>query len=414
MMYNMPMQRNRTAVLLTALMIVTAGCTTAPAPSTEPAVPENEPVQTEDASVSDAYASYHALMEKAGVEGNYTAGVQRTYEMRYEDGSLGTYDLDGVIAEDDDCIHLTQHIYSDGIQADIEGWYDDSRLYMTYNTVDYYEDMDRNAVRDVMLVKLEPYEPKESDLASVESKTQGTDTVYTLNLKPEKAKALFSGRYDIYGLNTYENYDVQSGIITQTFDESGRLTGEETAFQCSVTSNGSPVKISAMTNLGYLNIGETDVSITPEQKQAFAAFVNYQDIDTDAISDADITSDDPEDTAEATFRKRLVNRLGYQLQEDGTYLAEFNETESYRVDFEHSLFTYSNRTSHYVYNWKGDQGGFEDSCSIDFRKGTRTSSCEDSTAEQIEAVRKYFAMELYYCGLSLDDLAGEASQSTAS
>ncbi len=413
-MYNMPMQRNRTAVLLTALMIVTAGCTTVPAPSTEPAVPENEPVQTEDASVSDAYAFYHALMEKAGVEGNYTAGVQRTYEMRYEDGSLGTYDLDGVIAEDDDCIHLTQHIYSDGIQADIEGWYDGSRLYMTYNTVDYYEDMDRNAVRDVMLVKLEPYEPKESDLASVESKTQGTDTVYTLTLKPEKAKALFSGRYDIYGLNAYENYDVQSGIITQTFDESGRLTGEETAFQCSVTSNGSPVKISAMTNLGYLNIGETDVSITPEQKQAFAAFVNYQDIDTDAISDADITSDDPEDTAEATFRKRLVNRLGYQLQEDGTYLAEFNETESYRVDFEHSLFTYSNRTSHYVYNWKGDEGGFEDSCSIDFRKGTRTPTCEDSTAEQIEAVRKYFAMELYYCGLSLDDLAGEASQSTAS
>ena len=413
-MYNMPMQRNRTAVLLTALMIVTAGCTTSPASSTESASPENEPVQTEDASVSDAYASYHALMEKAGVEENYTAGVQRTYEMRYEDGSLGTYDLDGVIAEDDDCIHLTQHIYSDGIQADIEGWYDGSRLYMTYNTVDYYEDMDRNAVRDVMLVKLDPYEPKESDLASVESKTQGTDTVYTLTLKPEKAKALFSGRYDIYGLNTYENYDVQSGIITQTFDESGRLTGEETAFQCSVTSNGSPVKISAMTNLGYLNIGETDVSITPEQKQAFAAFVNYQDIDTDAISDADITSDDPEDTAEATFRKRLVNRLGYQLQEDGTYLAEFNETESYRVDFEHSLFTYSNRTSHYVYNWKGDQGGFEDSCSIDFRKGTRTPSCEDSTAEQIEAVRKYFAMELYYCGLSLDDLAGEASQSTAS
>ena len=413
MMYNMPMQRNRTAVLLTAL-ILTAGCTKTPAPAAEPAVPDTEPVQTEDPGISDAYASYHALMEHAGPADNYTAGVQRTYKMRYEDGSLGTYDLDGVIAEDDDCIHLTQHIYSDGIQADIEGWYNGSRLYMTYNTVDYYEDMDRNAVRDVMLVKLEPYEPKESDLASVESRTQGTDTVYTLTLKPESAKALFSGRYDIYGLNAYGNYDVQTGIITQTFDESGRLTGEETAFQCSVTSNGSPVSINATTSLGYLNVGETDVSISPEQKQVFETFVNYQDIDTDAISDADITSDDPEDTAEATFRKRLVNRLGYELQDDGTYLAEFNETESYRVDFEHSLFTYSNRTSHYVYNWKGDQGGFEDSCSIDFRKGTRTPSCEDSTAEQIEAVRKYFAMELYYCGLSLDDLAGEANQSTAS
>ena len=413
MMYNMPMQRNRTAVLLAAL-IFTAGCTAAPAPVSETAAPEAEPVQTEAALTGDAYASYHALMENAGPDGSYTAGVKRTYEMHYEDGSLGTYDLDGVIAEDDDCIHLTQHIYSDGMQADIEGWYDGSRLYMTYNTVNYYEDMDRDAVRDVMLVKLEPYEPKESDLTSVKSETQGTETVYTLVLKPESANALFTGRYDIYGLNAYENYDVQSGIITQTFDESGRLTGEETAFQCSVTSSGSPVSINAATSLGYLNVGETEVSITPEQKQVFETFVNYQDIDTDAISDADITSDDPEDTAEATFRKRLVNRLGYRLQDDGTYLAEFNETESYRVDFEHSLFTYSNRTSHYVYNWKGDQGGFEDSCSIDFRKGTRTPSCEDSTAEQIEAVRKYFAMELYYCGLSLDDLAGDSAQSTAS
>ena len=413
MMYNMPMQRNRAAVLLTAL-IFTAGCTAVPAPEAVPASPAAEPVQTEDPGIGDAYASYHALMENAVPAGSYTAGVQRTYEMRYEDGSLGTYDLDGVIAEDDDCIHLTQHIYSDGIQADIEGWYNGSRLYMTYNTVNYYEDMDRNAVRDVMLVKLEPYEPKERDLASVKSETQGTETVYALVLKPESAKALFTGQYDIYGLNAYENYAVQSGVITQSFDESGRLTGEKTVFQCSVTSSGSPVEISAMTSLGYLNVGETEVTITPEQKEVFETFVNYQDIDTDAISDADITADDPEDTAEATFRKRLVNRLGYQLQDDGTYLAEFNETESYRVDFEHSLFTYSNRTSHYVYNWKGDQGGFEDSCSIDFRRGTRTPSCEDSTAEQIEAVRKYFAMELYYCGLSLDDLAGDSVQSTAS
>ncbi len=399
------MRRNRLLAAVTAAMLA-GGCAGASSPAVQTPEPAPVPQETAGAEQTDT-TSYHALMAKNQPAENYTAGVKRSYDMHFEDGSITTYDLDGVIEDDGEQIHLTQHINSDGLRAEAEGWYDDGRLYMTYNGVSYYEDMDRDAVKDVMLAELEPYEVKDSETESAVSETGGNGTVWTMTLSPESAEKLFNERYDIYGLRSYDNYTVTAGTITQKFGPDGILTGEDTQFECSVTSNGIRVEVTAMTSLGFLNLNETEVSLSEEQREAFASYVNYADIDTDAISEADITSDDPGATPEETFRKRLVNRLGYQLQADGTYLAEFNETESYRVDFEHSLFTYSNRTSHYVYNWKGDQGGFGDACSVDFRNGTHTEACEESVLEQIENVRKYFAMELYYCGLSLDDLTEE-------
>ena len=396
------MRRNVLLAALVAAMLA-VGCAGAPSAEVQTPEPSLVPQETAAAEQTDT-APYHALMEKNQPANNYTAGVKRSYDMHYEDGSVTAYDLDGVIEDDGEQIHLTQHINADGLQAEVEGWYDDGRLYMTYNGVSYYEDMDRNAVRDVMLAELDPYEVKDSEMESAVSETGGNGTVWTLTLSPESAKKLFDERYDIYGLRSYDNYTVTAGTVTQKFDPAGVLTGEDTLFECSVTSNGIRVDVTAATAIGFLNLGETEVSLTEAQREAFAAYVNYADIDTDAISEADTASDDPGATPEETFRKRLVNRLGYQLQADGTYLAEFNETESYRVDFEHSLFTYSNRTSHYVYNWKGDQGGFGEACSVDFRNAVHTEACEESVLEQIENVRKYFAMELYYCGLSLDDL----------
>ena len=399
------MRRNRLLAAVTAAMLA-GGCAGASSPAVQTPEPAPVPQETAGAEQTDT-TSYHALMAKNQPAENYTAGVKRSYDMHFEDGSITTYDLDGVIEDDGEQIHLTQHINSDGLRAEAEGWYDDGRLYMIYNGVSYYEDMDRDAVKDVMLAELEPYEVKDSETESAVSETGGNGTVWTMTLSPESAEKLFNERYDIYGLRSYDNYAVTAGTITQKFGPDGILTGEDTQFECSVTSNGIRVEVTATTSLGFLNLNETEVSLSEEQREAFASYVNYADIDTDAISEADITSDDPGATPEETFRKRLVNRLGYQLQTDGTYLAEFNETESYRVDFEHSLFTYSNRTSHYVYNWKGDQGGFGDACSVDFRNGTHTEACEESALEQIENVRKYFAMELYYCGLSLDDLTEE-------
>ena len=101
-----------------------------------------------------------------------------------------------------------------------------------------------------------------------------------------------------------------------------------------------------------------------------------------------------------------MSRLGYTVQDDGTYLTEYNEGESYRFDFENSLFTYRNRTSSYVYSWKGNTGGFGSSCNYDFDTKQGGSGCTEEVIDMIEKVRLFFEMELYYCSLSAEDLNG--------
>ena len=379
------------------------GCAaeTAGEPEPSPSAPVSETVVPE--ADKGLYKAYEDAIRASHMD-SYTAAVQRRYDVQYEDGTKSVYDLDGVIEDDGENIHVVQHINADGIQSEVEGWYDGSRLYMTYNTVEYYEEMDADSVRMIMLVPLKPYAVPEEAVESIAVNETEQGSEYAITLKPASAKSVFDNRYDIYGLNQYDPYEMKQGIITQTFDKTGALVSEKTSFESSITANGIGVDITSETSAEYLNVNSTSVLISDSQKKKFAGYVSFMEINTDAISDADITSDLPEDDPIDTLKKRLVNRLNYTVQEDGTYLAEFNEGESYRFDFSNSLFTYSNRTSHYVYNWKGDQGGFGDTCSIDFTRNQYTDGCEESVVNTMRDVKNYFLMELYYCGLSLDDL----------
>ena len=275
---------------------------------------------------------------------------------------------------------------------------------MTYNTGDYYEDMNPASVRQVMLVPVKPLHVSDSTVESVQVNELDQGTEYVFTLTPVSARSLFDSRYDIYGLNQYSSYEVKGGTITQKFDADGRITSEKAVFESAVETNGIHVDVESDSAVSYANINSTEVEISEEQKKRFAGYVAFMDIDTNAISEADITTDYEEATKLETLKKRLVHRLNYTVQEDGTYLAEFNEAESYRFDFSNSIFTYSNRTSRYIYNWKGDQGGFGDTCSIDFTKNQITEGCDESVVKTMKDVRNYFLMELYYCGLSLDDL----------
>ena len=176
---------------------------------------------------------------------------------------------------------------------------------------------------------------------------------------------------------------MKSGTITQTFDPSGKIAGEETEFICSLSTKGIGVEITVTSSVRYMKINETVIEITDQQEQAFAAYVNFRDIDTSSITDADVTSDYEEADPIETLKKRLIHRLNYSVNEKGIYQSKFNETESYAFDFNNGIFTYSNRTSHYVYNWRGDQGGFGDTCTIDFRNGSVTEGCDESVVNQI-------------------------------
>lgn len=397
--------------LISILLVLFLAACAAPVQTGNPvfsAEPSAKPTDGEMTEETD-FAAYHQAMEARDETAAYTAGVRRSYDMEYEDGTKSVYDLDGVIEDSGRELHLQQHINADGIQSEIEGWYEGGRLYMSYNGVRYYEDMGIDEARNIMLVPLRPCVVSESMVDSSALEQDSGLTEYTFHLTQEAASKLFLERYDIYGLSQYDSCRVKEGTIIQAFDSEGKLRKEKTAFLSAVTVKGIGVEVRAETAAEFTDRDSDDSVIAAEDKEKFDEFVSYMDIDTDAISDADITADYAEATALATLQKRLISRLNYAVQEDGTYLAEFNESESYRFDFKNCIFTYANRTSRYIYNWKGDQGGFGDTCSIDFGLGRYTDGCDESVVRQMKEVKNYFLMELYYCGISLEDLKQEQS-----
>jgi len=380
------------------LMILTVGC------AKETEVPA-EPVPS--AAPASGYDLYRSMMDAVSLPSSLSAGLKRSYDMHFSNGSVSCYDMDGTYEENEGLIHFMQHMNADGLQSEIEGWYQEGRLYMTYNTVNYYEDMEPEQVRELLLVPLGMHAVNASAIESIEKEETDKGTVFTLTLNPEGARVLFDSRYDIYGLSQYKDYTVKSAKVVQAINGTTPVL-ESTDFICEVISNDITITVESASSAQYLP--SSTLSLSSAKQEELSTYVNYLDIDTSAISDADITSDLPEDTVLATLQKRLIHRLNYEVQEDGSYLAKFNENESYRFDFTNSVFTYANRTSRYIYNWKGDIGGFGDTCSVDFGSGKVAGECDDSVTDMIRQVKNFMAMELYYCGVSLEDFVQETRE----
>lgn len=333
---------------------------------------------------------------------SYTESFQCTYEMAYSDNTKQTFDLDGVLEVDGEKAHYTQNIYGNGAASVLEGWYYDGRLYNTYNGVTYYEDMTLDQLKSAMVVQLTPYHPPLTAISSTE--VSDTRIVYTLTTAA--ARDLFLNRYDFYGFDKIPDLDVLDGTITHELDN-GVITGEKAEFHAALSQSGVDVEILYRSGISFVKAGDTAVSVDEKTKAAHSAYVHYSEIDTEAISDADLSVDAPEDTAEATFRKRLMGRLSYVQTGPDTYKSEFNENESYTVDFANRQFIYTNYSSRYVYNWAGDVGVFGTSCTYELGTGVHSSDCAEDVLEMIETVKLYLRMELYYCGLSLEELQAE-------
>ncbi|NCB32638.1 MAG: hypothetical protein EOM64_01935 [Erysipelotrichia bacterium] len=357
------------------------------------------------------YENYAAALGSVKVADSYSAGVKCSYDMKYSDGSVQTYDLDGVLQVQNissaPAAHMTQNINGNGMESAIDGFYYDGRLYNTYNNVTYYEDMEFSDLKSAMLVPIDAVSIKREEIQSITSVQTDNGMKYSIALKPEAAQSYFNNRYDFNSLKGYDNFAVNSGMIAQTFSEDGYLMQQTADFAVSLSSGNVTVDVTYSSSVGFVKSDSTSVTVSDTQKTAFAKYVNYRDIDTDAISPKDTSSDAEEATVTATFQKRLVNRLDYTKESDSSYKTSFNDTESYTIDFANDIFTYTNRSSSYTYNWKGDTGGFGNSCNYNFETDSSMTGCDSDVLDMVKNVKTFFEMELYYCGLSLDDLAAE-------
>lgn len=396
------MKKKISNVLLCVLLL--SGCSDTASESTASA--------SSDTAVSaisgDVYSQYEATVNGYEAYTNYTVAVSNSYEMSYSDDTMDVFELDGVLQVNGDTAHYTQNINSNGTRSEMEGNYYDGTLYNVYNSVSYYEEMELDELSESLLVPLEPTLFDESVIAAlVGTEYESGNITYMITIADSYLEEIFESRYDQYGLDSYDDLTVSSGVIRDTFDEDGNFISETAEFETTITYSGEEISVVYTSAVNYTSIDTTDVEISDETKETESAYVAFEKIDTSEIETLTSDDDTAEDTVTATFQKRLVNRLGYEETEDGVYESSFNnDNEVYTIDFNNYNFEYSNRTIHYIYNWKSETG-YMGSCNVDFNTGYTSSECVDSTVETIKEVESWLEMELYYCGLTLEGLTAE-------
>jgi hypothetical protein len=319
--------------------------------------------------------------------------------------------MDGVLEteEENEKAHLTQHISANGLNSSMESWYYDGTLYNTYNGIEYYEKMGFSDVKDLMLVPLDVYRfPYQLIEKITASEDPSGNHIYTIELKKDAALDFFHSRYDFYGVSEFDGSEVKEAVITDTFSSEGWFTGESVKVVDAFVYQDQPIEATYTSEVTRLRLDETEIAISDELKEKHSTYVASEDIDTSTIDEGDAYDDSPEETVSATFRKRLIGRMGYEEIEGGAVQQKFNQNEAYTIDFANKTFIYSNYSINYVYSWQGDLISMG-ACTYDFKEDRATSECQETTVEKMKEVRNYLIMELYYCGLSIDDLQAETN-----
>ena len=374
------------------MSLVLAGCASTASSS----------VKEEGQQISDAYTSYEKAVENHVYGESWAAALSSSYTMSYSDDTKDTFDFKASLKQENQNVSFTQKINSNGASFDMEGYYLDSRLYNAYNGISYYEDMTYDAFEDTMMIPFDPVSLDESEIRSIKGTVREDGTVqYVMELEPESAASIFTDRYDVYGLADYDDYGVKGAKIIQCYDSNGYLLQEKTSFTMSVSYSSQQVSVLYESDLQYSNINSTSVSVDEETMERLKSYVNYQDIDT-SVDEPDAEGD----TVLEKFRSRAVSYLGYQKREDGTYRLDFNTNEMYQIDFENCTFTYGRYSIAYTYNWKTDVAS-SSTCNYNFETEHSSDGCDVSVIDTMKEVKQDLAMELYYCGLSLEDLQAE-------
>ena len=385
-----------------------AGCAQ---PQSEQANEQEPDTLTDVNEIENAYESYEESVSSLDDYSSYTAAVNNQYHLYFENDAEDVFSADGIIKvtdqETNPSAYLMQYIDSNGMNISIYGYYYDGRLYNTYENVHYYEDMSFEDVKATLLVPMDVSKINKDQISSIKAyESENGDIEYQIVLKDADAEKVYLSSYDIYNLTEYDSYSVDDNAFKIVFDKDGHFIKESTAFDLIVRYAGQEIQIRYSSDLNYTDINQTEIALTDDIRDEHRQYVNYRDIDLSSIETQTSEDDSLEDTVEATFRKRLMNRLSYEEDEDGTLKESFNSTENYIVDFVNHTFRYLNYSIEYTYNWRGDIGAMGN-CVYNFRNETSSDECEDSTVDMIKEVKSYFEMELYYCGLSLKELQEE-------
>ena len=391
-------------IQLAVLAMMMAGCQAQSVSSAIMDVPDDVSVASVDETLMQEYV---AMVEDMPENTSYTCLVKSMYLMHMPNDTYNSYDMDAIMEQEDrGHVHVSQNLNANGMRFVTDAYYLEDTFYYDYSGVKFKEAMSYEEMQGTLLIPLGPSLFEDYDALTINKELDEGNSVYSFAFSPSTAAKVFVDRYDFYGVNQLD-FKVKDGSVRDVFDANGNFIREETVFNIDVDSNGQKVGIAFTSTVEYSRLNETSLTLKDEDIETLHAYVNYNEIDTDAIQPLTLDDDSPEDTVTATFKKRLVSRLNYEQIRENVYRTKYNENESYTVDFNNCTFEYSNYTIVYSYSWKGNVGSMG-ACTYDFNTEVKSSSCVDDTVEMIQKMELYLQMELYYCGLSLDDLRKES------
>ena len=353
----------------------------------------------------DAYSTLSDLLDKEANHKSFSVGVISRYEFLYKDGSKDTFSMDEVMQSDEN-IHLEQNINSNGLVSNLDGYYYDGKLFSKYNGITFYEEMDKTDIKKTLLFPIDPFMFKEEDIDKIEMGNDEDNYLsFLIKLNNDKALDIFLSRYDIYGVENFGDVKVKDNQVIYRFDDE-EFVRETSTFVLETVMNNEPININFSLNVNYFFVDETTVEVSEELKKEHQEYVHYQNIDVESISAK--VDDESADTIRDTFKNRLVSRLGYEEVEDreGVYRSSFNENEIYTIDFNNNTFMYTNYSIDYTYNWKGDVGSMGN-CTFNYKNESQASECNETTIKTLKDIKSYLEMELYYCGLTYNELISE-------
>ena len=90
--------------------------------------------------------------------------------------------------------------------------------------------MDIADVLNIMTVPDSPVQPGLQESVSLEAEENGDETTFSIVCTDEKAYKLFTGKYDIRGLNEFDDFTILSHSIKEIYDASGVLVRQTVTY----------------------------------------------------------------------------------------------------------------------------------------------------------------------------------------
>lgn len=329
---------------------------------------------------------------------NYTVALHSQYTLKMGDKVLDTYAQDALFQRDGTEATISQNINTKGEVSHIKGNYYDGKLYNTFNGVNYYENMHIEDLIKTLLVPIEAIKDiKKDQLTSYKCE----NNIYTFSYHSKIAKEIFLKRYNHYTFDKNLSLNIKENEIIDTF-KANDLIFEEAKFILEIKKNNQIVTIEYQSKMEKNKIGQTKLNISNEQKKAEKEYVYFKNIKPDQIKAQDGINDIPETNVLDTLKKRLINRLHYKKISEQEYRNVFNDNEEYTFFFNNQTFQYKNYSIAYSYNWQSDIASIG-SCTYNFNNSAKSKTCSADNIKQLQKIRDYFKLELYYCGLNTID-----------